>query len=46
LVRKDEAELLPLGEDVVAPGELAVQVKTGIFDVVSCGKLYVVKVVI
>jgi hypothetical protein len=32
--------LLPLGEDVVAPGEFAVQV----FDVMSRGKLYVVQV--
>jgi hypothetical protein len=25
---EDEAELLPLGEDVVAPGEFAVQLKS------------------
>jgi hypothetical protein len=36
--------LLPLSEDVVAPGEFPVQMKTETFDVISCGKLYVVQV--
>jgi hypothetical protein len=36
---EDEAELLPLSEDVGAPGEFPVQMKSEIFDVISCGKL-------
>jgi hypothetical protein len=36
--------LLPLSENVVAPGEFPAQTKTEIFDVIRCGKLNVVHV--
>jgi hypothetical protein len=36
--------LLPFSEDVVAPGEFAVQVESEIFDVICTRKLFVVYV--